>query len=175
MKDRLGRFLVRWRQQVVLPHVTGRLLDIGCGQNALCRLYSGDAIGVDVYPWDGVDRVVADTAALPFENESFDTVTIVAALNHIPNRSEVLIEARRVLRPTGRLVVTMLRPMVSRAWHWLRRPWDADQTERGLASGEVFGLTRSQMHRLLTDAGYRVVCERRFMLGMNHLTIAERA
>src|SRR5688500_1186773 len=35
----------------------GRLLDVGCGLNRLAREYraeGGDAVGVDVYPWQGV-------------------------------------------------------------------------------------------------------------------------
>ena len=72
---------------------------------------------------------------------SFDTVTIIAALNHIPNRAAVINECRRVLRPGGRVVITMLTPRTSRVWHWLRAPWDADQRERGMQPGEVFGFT----------------------------------
>jgi ubiquinone/menaquinone biosynthesis C-methylase UbiE len=33
-----------------------------------------------------VDYVVENSAKLPFDDASFDTVTIIAALNHIPNR-----------------------------------------------------------------------------------------
>ena len=33
---------------MVVPHIKGRLLDIGCGLNELVRAYAGDGIGVDV-------------------------------------------------------------------------------------------------------------------------------
>ena len=45
---------------------------------------------MDVYPWPGADVIVPDTAALQWESGSFDTITIIAALNHIPNRAAVL-------------------------------------------------------------------------------------
>ena len=75
MLDRLGRRLTTWRIRAVLPWVRGRLLDIGCGTNSLVGAYAGDGVGVDVHPWPGVDRVVEDSAHLPFETGTFDTVS----------------------------------------------------------------------------------------------------
>lgn len=187
MNDPLGRTLARQRMRRVLPHVRGRLLDIGCGANELVRAYrssrgsSGDdverrraSIGVDVFPWEGVDAVVEDTREMPFEDASFDTATIVAALNHIPYREEALAEVHRVVRPGGRLILTMIPPGISRVWHLLRRPWDDDQSERGMVEGEVWGLTRAGVQGLVEGAGFRVVHEERFMAGINRLTVAER-
>lgn len=174
MNDRLGQSLLRWRVRTVLPHVRGRLLDIGCGSNTVARQHGQGSLGVDVHQWGDVDLVVHDTAKLPYESESFDTVTILAALNHIPNRSDVLKEAHRLLRPGGRMILTMIPPTISHVWHFLRRPWDADQTERGMKEGEVWGLTPAAVRKLLADAGFVVQLEKRFMLGINRLTVAEK-
>lgn len=175
MKDRLGRRLLEWRIRMVLPHVRGRLLDIGCGTNELVRAYAGEGTGVDVYPWDGANLVVENTARLPFPDQTFDTVTIIAALNHIPNRDEVLREADRILKPDGRFVMTMIPPRISRVWHFLRKPWDSDQHERGMIEGELYGLTTRHVHRLLTEAGFRITETRYFMCGLNCLTVARKA
>ena len=86
MKDSLGSCLLQWRIQAVRSHVSGRLLDIGCGTNSLVRCYQGEGVGVDVHQWGDVDLLVEDSAELPFGDAQFDTVTIIAALNHIPNR-----------------------------------------------------------------------------------------
>ena len=180
MHDRLGNWLLRHRIAVVEPHLRGRVLDLGCGSNQLVRAYrasaaqpgASDSLGVDVYPWEGVDLVVEDTAALPFESGAFDTVTIIAALNHIPEREAVLRETVRVLRPGGRIVVTMIPPGISRVWHLLRRPWDADQSERGVKEGEVWGLTPQAVDALLQQAGYRLTAAQRFMAGINRLRVA---
>jgi len=177
LNDRIGDRLCDWRVRAVLRHVRGRLLDIGCGHNKVVRAYAaagGAGAGVDVYPWEGCDLVVPDTADLPFADGEFGTVTIVAALNHIPNRLEVLREAHRVLQPDGRLVVTMLPPFVSAAWHALRKPWDADQTVRGMKEGEVYGLTPRQVRELLARTDFGVVEVRRFMIGFNRLTVARK-
>jgi len=174
MRDRVGRFAVNWRTRVVIPHIRGRLLDMGCGLNELVRTYSGDGTGVDVYQWGDVDVVVDDAARLPFDDEEFETVTVVAALNHIPNRAEALGEVYRVLRPGGRIIVTMITAPVGRVWHLVRRPWDADQRERGMKRGEVYGLSRGEVHLLLEQAGFRITYEQRFMLGLNLLTVATK-
>ena len=174
MKDPLGRALAKWRIRTVLPYIEGRLLDIGCGMNELVRAY-GNGVGVDVYQWGNVDLVVDNAAELPFDDCSFDTVSIVAALNHISNRSEVLREAHRVLRADGRLIITMIPPRLSRIWHFFRRPWDVDQKERGMISGEVYGLTRKEVRRLVREAGFEISLEKPFMLWVNNLTVAEKS
>ena len=174
MKDKVGRILLDKRIKTVLPHIEGYLLDIGCGTNELLRSYSGKGIGVDVYQWGDVDMVVEDTAKLPFDDKSFDTITIIAALNHIPNRVEVLIEAKRLLRDSGKLIVTMLPPKISRVWHRIRKPWDVDQSERGMKEGEVYGITEDNLGKLLSETGFEIEFNKKFMLGINNLTIAKK-
>jgi ubiquinone/menaquinone biosynthesis C-methylase UbiE len=173
MKDILGKQLVNWRVKTVLPYLKGDLLDIGCGTNELVKRY-GNGIGVDVYQWGKVNLVVKDTAKLPYEDESFDTVTIIAALNHIPNRGEVLKEANRLLRKDGIILVTMIPPTISSVWHFLRKPWDADQNERGMAQGEVFGFRQEEVRGLLRNAGFEIVMEKPFMLYINKITTAKK-
>ena len=95
----------------VLPEIRGRLLDIGAGPNTLVKLY-GSGTGVDVFDWGGGALVVNDTAALPFPDRSFETIAFVACLNHIPNRQQVLHEAKRLLSPGGRVVMTMINPIL---------------------------------------------------------------
>ena len=180
MHDRVGIYLMNWRVRAVLPYLRGDVLDIGCGANELLTTYKAHhgecrAVGIDVYPWAGVDQVVPNSAVLPFDDEAFDTVCCIAALNHIPERVRVLREARRVLRPKGHLVLTMLPPGISRVWHFLRSPWDADQHERGMEEGEIYGLTQKQMSKLLGNANF-VLCESYyFMCGVNRLYIAKKS
>jgi len=161
------------RIQYVLPHVTGKLLDIGCGENNLVRTW-GNGIGVDVYPWPGVD-IVCDTTQLPFEDSHFDTVTFVASLNHIPTRPVVLKEAASVLKPDGRLVITMINETVGWLCHkivW----WDKDQHERGMEHGERFGLSNAYLTRLLADSGFELVARKRVsFFGLNNVYVAAKS
>lgn len=56
----------------------------------------------------GLTNVVptqGDATALPYEDASMDAVVLTAVLGEIPDRAAALREIRRVLRPTGRLIV----------------------------------------------------------------------
>jgi SAM-dependent methyltransferase len=46
-----------------------------------------------------------DATALPFEDDSIDAVVLTAVLGEIPDTAAALEEIRRVLKPSGRLVV----------------------------------------------------------------------
>ena len=53
----------------------------------------------------GLETVEADAQRLPFEDESFDAATLISMLHHVEDRGAALAEARRILRPGGRLVL----------------------------------------------------------------------
>src|SRR3954469_15771210 len=78
------------RIDYALGFVRGRLLDVGCGRNHLVRRYQGFGVGVDVFDWSQGALILRDSSRLPFRDGTFDTVTVLAALNHIPNRVDVL-------------------------------------------------------------------------------------
>jgi SAM-dependent methyltransferase len=134
------------RLDAVMPYIRGRLLDIGAGPNTLVKRY-GDGVGVDVVEWGGGAVLVEDTSALPFDDGSFDTVTLIACLNHIPYREAVLREARRLLRPEGRLIITMINPVLGDVGHavW----WYSEDKHRGgMKEGEVGGMWNGDIVRM---------------------------
>lgn len=51
---------------------------------------------------------------LPFEDETFDAVVCIDAINHLPDRLNVLADWRRLLRPDGRILFTD--PIVVTGW-----------------------------------------------------------
>ena len=168
----------------VLPHLRGRLLDIGAGDNALVRLYrqradvlgiepaaAAASIGADVIDWGGDTVRIEHSAALPFPDASFDTVSYIACLNHIPERAEALVEARRVLRPGGRVVATMIGKVIGRIGHALW--WYSEDKHRTVDEHEEMGLDDRDMQALFEKAGYRLVAHRRFVYRLNHLYVFE--
>lgn len=157
------------RVRRAMEWMSGYALDVGCGENRLIREYrdeGGSGVGVDVYDWGPQDILVENTARLPFDDETFDTVTLMACINHIPNREEVLIELRRVLRDEGKLVLTNLTPRLSLIWHKFAF-WDDDQHERGMKEGELYGLDNSYLMKILTEAGFVLERKRPFSWGLN--------
>jgi SAM-dependent methyltransferase len=53
----------------------------------------------------GLAVVEADARRLPFADGSFDAATLISMLHHVEDRGAALAEARRILRPAGRLVL----------------------------------------------------------------------
>jgi SAM-dependent methyltransferase len=157
------------RMRHVLPELRGRLLDIGAGPNTLVKLH-GQGAGVDVHDWGGGAIVVDDTASVPFADGSFDTVTFIACLNHIPNREAVLREARRVLAPGGRVVMTMINPLLGGVGHAIW--WYSEDKQRGgMLPGEVGGLWTKDIVAMCSAVGLRLAHHHRFVYGMNHLYV----
>lgn len=94
----------------LLPLSGERVLEVGCGQGHLTKRLAErgvDIIGVDANPnapeISDSDRVVYMRAeSLDFEDESFDVVVSVHALEHIPDIEGAVSEMSRVLKPGGR-------------------------------------------------------------------------
>jgi demethylmenaquinone methyltransferase/2-methoxy-6-polyprenyl-1,4-benzoquinol methylase len=67
--------------------------------------------------WDGPGPapafVVGDVLALPYEDQSFDCVTISFGIRNVADIPRALSEIRRVLRPGGRFVCLELTPVQS--------------------------------------------------------------
>lgn len=168
------KFLEKIRINKCLEYCDGRILDIGCGYNNLVKKY-GNGVGVDVYPWQGVD-IVCDTKNLPFNNEEFDRVFLIATLNHIPKqeRSLVLKEAYRVLKPNGKVIVTMIDPIIGFIWHKIGGFfWDKDQKERGMKEGESYGMTGKEVKNLLVMSEFGDILEESFEFGLNRIYVAK--
>lgn len=81
----------------------GPALEIGSGIGVF-KEHKPDLTALDITfaPW--LD-VVADAQRLPFAEAAFDNVVAVDALHHFPKPLEFLAEARRILRPGGRLIL----------------------------------------------------------------------
>jgi SAM-dependent methyltransferase len=97
-----------------------RVLDLGCGAGrfvAALREAGVDVVGVELAGAaleraranaPGTDlRLVADDGSLPLEHASIDLVWCSEVLEHVPDTAHLLLEVRRVLRPGGRLLVTV--------------------------------------------------------------------
>ena len=106
------------------PHV-GKLLDIGTGTGQLLEMLADDvefALGIDAsramlalararlsHPRFARCAVrQADMYRLPLANASFDSVVLQMVLHHAEDPAAVLAEARRVVRPGGKVVVVDL-------------------------------------------------------------------
>lgn len=106
--------------QLIAP---GRVLDIASGDGVIGELLNSRADSVDcvdfspkvvqagkkrVEEFDNVRFHQGDMHALPFEDQSFETVLLLHALTYSERPEQAVSEAARVLIPGGRLVAATL-------------------------------------------------------------------
>jgi SAM-dependent methyltransferase len=97
-----------------------RVLDLGCGAGRfLCALTEAgvEAVGVEIAQAaveraranaPGADvRLLEPDGSLPLGHGEVDLVWCSEVLEHVADTAHLLLEARRVLRPGGRLLVTV--------------------------------------------------------------------
>ncbi|NQT30013.1 MAG: class I SAM-dependent methyltransferase, partial [Candidatus Saganbacteria bacterium] len=105
------------RYDYVAGEVKGYCLDVGCGTNRFIKEFlEGQGKGIDLFLYAGMPQecLVRDLTVFPYENASFQTVTFIANINHIPKeeRDQELLEAYRVLKNKGNIIVTMGNPLI---------------------------------------------------------------
>ena len=109
-----------------------RVLDYGCGNGYVLQQFARH--GAEVHGVDLTARAVelsrarfavrglegtftqGDGRTIPYPDDSFDIVTSMGVLHHIPDPRPVLAEIRRVLKPGGRFVLMLY---YAHGWHSL--------------------------------------------------------
>ncbi len=109
----------------LLPEPGKRTLDLGCGEGRLSRFLRSlghRVAGADASPTmvrlaaghpDHEPAVVADAAALPFGDASFDLVVAYMCLHDMDQMTRAVAEAARVLERGGRLCASIPHPVNS--------------------------------------------------------------
>jgi ubiquinone/menaquinone biosynthesis C-methylase UbiE len=99
------------------PRVGARILEVGGGQSGLTKLLYPEAhvTNLDFDPsfadvpcnrQEGQSFVEGDATDMPFDDGSFDVVTMFDLLEHVPDDAAVARETLRVLRPGGTVLVS---------------------------------------------------------------------
>jgi ubiquinone/menaquinone biosynthesis C-methylase UbiE len=147
-----------------------RILDLGCGTGIVARVLrerlggAARITGVDVSaPMIARARAVApeldfregDAMALPFADHAFDRVLSQQMLQFVPDPARALREARRVLAPGGRLVLSTWRPRTMQPLHHAI----CTLAERHLGPGhdKRYALDGEPLRALVLEAGFRDV------------------
>jgi ubiquinone/menaquinone biosynthesis C-methylase UbiE len=160
----------RLRRQI-FPALRGRVLELAVGTGVNLPLYgpgahvTGCDLSPDMLAWASrrqtrgrVTLVRADVQYLPFPDASFDVVTASLAFCSITDPLQGLGEARRVLRPGGRLVLlehtrgsglgAWLTDVLHPLWHtWSRECHLNRETAQNVARAG-FWVQRVEQHAL---------------------------
>jgi SAM-dependent methyltransferase len=179
----LDRILQRWRIMVAGRHIPSgaRVLDIGCGDGGLFRrLKHRIREGIGIEPTLAASRregpywlMAGEFPDRRLEAEApFDAITMLAVLEHFPDEAldAVSRSCASLLKPGGRLVITVPSPQVDVLLHWLVR-W---RLLDGMAAHQHHGYDVRQTPTLFARAGLTPVVARRFQFGLNNLFVFEK-
>jgi SAM-dependent methyltransferase len=131
------------------PKLEGRLLDVGCGQKPYQQFFRATAyVGLEIdTPANRANKQADhfyDGTTFPFPGNSFDGVICNQVLEHVFAPDGFLAEVHRVLKPNGRLLLTV--PFI----------WDEHEQPRDYARYSSFGLKH-----LLSKNGFAVSYHRK--------------
>jgi ubiquinone/menaquinone biosynthesis C-methylase UbiE len=176
----LDRILQNWRARVARRWIPqgASVLDIGCHQGEFLRSL-GDTIGPSV----GLDplaapencpghRLVPTAFAEPLNlpDASFDAVVMLATLEHIRDKAPLGRECFRLLRPNGRIIITVPSPRVDQIIALLCRLHLAD----GMSLEEHHGFDPATTPQIFMQHGFVLEYWRRFQLGLNYLFVLRK-
>lgn len=125
--------------------LSGKLLDIGCGSKPYQSLFHVEEyLGLDIESENSRKRGIADYFydgnTFPVESESFNSALCNQVLEHVFNPDAFLSEIHRILKPEGKLLLTV--PFV----------WDEHEQPFDYARYSSFGLKA-----LLEKNGFRII------------------
>lgn len=86
-----------------------RVLDYGCGVMPYATAFSlagAEVIGADIGNNPRATTRLSDHGDVPVGDGTFDVVTSFQVLEHVPDPQRYLLEAHRVLKPGGRIILT---------------------------------------------------------------------
>lgn len=126
-------------------HIHGHLLDVGCGTKPYRSLFEVESYrGLDIDSSITRERGIADDlydgTLFPYQNETFDSALCNQVLEHVFNPDRFLTEIYRVLKPGGKLLLTV--PFV----------WDEHEQPFDYARYSSFGLKA-----LLEKNGFKII------------------
>lgn len=140
-KSPIGHYLSRAeRAQFVItnftPYLSGRVLDVGCGE-AFLREHMASYVGIDIVGKPDV-FVNLDRGNLPFANRAFNAVVCIDVLEHIEPLAEVLADLFRV---ASHYVIISLPNMYALGWRL--------KFLRGQVISKEYSLTPRNRHKWL--------------------------
>jgi ubiquinone/menaquinone biosynthesis C-methylase UbiE len=158
-----------WLARILREHVppTARVLDLGCGTGTLLdAVRPARGVGVDLSPemirlararFPRLEFRIGDAEAVT-AGELFDFVLMVDVLEHLSDPRSVLVSARRICQPEGRLILLGANPTWEPVLHL------AERLRLKMPEGDHRWMGAAAIGRLLDETGFDVMLEDRRVL-----------
>ena len=158
-----------------------KILDAGCGNGRVQKLFNEkkiDYTGIDpsgklielakkLHPDQGT-FLTSQVEKLPFPDNFFDHILMIAVLHHIPSRAlrqQALLELKRVLKPGGMFLLTnwnrwqpkfifyIIKGLFVRGFDWgdFYLPW------QNKAQRYYHAFTKNSLRREIEQAGFKII------------------
>jgi SAM-dependent methyltransferase len=186
MTPLLAPFIRRQRTALVEPLIAGDVLEIGCNDAATLRRANPKLrryVGIDVdadalararatYPEREFEQRDIEKDELGFQGE-FDTVLLVALIEHILNQRHLLEQCERALRPGGVLVVTTPTPFGNDIVH--RTGARLGLFHASVIRHHVVIYDKTRLAAAAAMVGFALVSHKHFQLRCNQLAVFRKA
>jgi SAM-dependent methyltransferase len=141
----------------------GRILDVGCGSypyflttTVFKEKYGIDpSINLSLIKDVNVNlqKIKIDKKTLPFKNDYFDVITMLAVFEHIEHKDliSVLSEIKRVLKKDGQLIITTPAPWSDKILHLMARTWLISSEE---IHEHKHNHSKIKIENILSNAGF---------------------
>jgi len=178
----VDRCLQRWRMRKALRWLPARvrLIDVGAHEGELF-----ESLGSRLAEGFGIEPLIRE----PFRGAAYqvrpgffpavrpaagpwDGITMLAVLEHVPAAEQAALAdaCHQLLRPGGRVIVTVPSPFVDRILALLK----ALRLIDGMSLEEHYGFEPGDVPGIFAEPRFRLRAHRRFQLGLNHLYVFER-
>ena len=171
----LSPWLRKQRIKIVALYLGNKILDYGCGIGALAEICRGKGyLGVDIDK-ESIDIARRQYPDLQFAynipvDEQFDTVVMLAVIEHIKEPIGLLRQVENILKPEGQVLITTPHPCVDAIYNFgskigLFSPQACEEHEH------LFDY--NGMSKVLNQTGLIIQHYRRFLCGANQLFVLE--
>ncbi len=190
-----------WRSRAIKQIAGAKVLDIACGTGdfsiAIAKKTDASVTGLDLSEGmlkvmdekvrkeglqDRISTLQGDCENLPFEDCSFDCVTIGFGIRNFEHRETALREILRVLRPDGKLIILELSIPQNPVIRWFYKlyfsgitptigGWISGQKSayRYLPASVIAFPPKDQWMKTMSDCGFSEVKHKAFTLGICRL------
>ena len=173
--------LALWRSveaDAISKHdLTHPILDLGCGFGEFAEALEETTfdVGLDISERDleiarasnlYSELYLGDARKLPFDDNTFGSIISVSVIEHVTEVDKVFAEAHRVLRPGGKLLITVETDEVD--GHGIYRPLLQKMGLKGMSDflNDVYNgvfhretlLTKAEWRSRVEDAGFVIEC-----------------